>query len=664
MHLDELVNIAARELSGERAKKLTGLLSQYHRIQASTEFLTTIELLRDELKSVGDANFQIHEYIADGTKRYYDWNTPISWDIEDGSLTLIEPEMKNLCRFSAVPESVCTHSKSIDITAEVIHVHEGKREDFQNIDVKGKIVLTSASPRTMIERLYENGAIGIIAYPTEERAKGYSEMIQYVGLWPNADNVDKSTFGFSLSRQQALEIINHIKMGKKVTVQAKIKADLYNGKMHVLSTKIEGSVKPEEEIIVIAHICHPAPSANDNASGSALLMEIFKTIKTLLNNNTIKSPERTIRFLWVPEFHGTIPWIEENFKSNAFSPILCINLDMVGEHPALVGYPFTVNKASISTPTFLNDLIAEIIDKIKDNTQIVEQGGWQFPWNFRIKQFAGGSDHLLFNDEPARIPSVMFGHSDIFHHTNLDTIEKVDPTTLKRVGCTALATILASSYKRDFSREIQRIYLKGLQKRKGLFLDMYTYELTCLDKLENDSERELKSFLLNQVINTFEKYEKGLIEEIERIFGDIDEELTNFIQNDLQNFKQLIQNLREKTEIIQLEQGISELLNKIPLRKWEGPFNSSIIYQTLYDPESLQETTNLTEEKIAEIKQLSKILMENYGGFTFEIVNLIDNTRSVKEILLNLALINWRLVQPKNLISFIEMLESLQLIEY
>jgi len=258
----------------------------------------------------------------------------------------------------------------------------------------------------------------------------------------------------------------------------------------------------------------------------------------------------------------------------------------------------------------------------------------------------------------------MFGHSDIFHHTNLDTIEKVDPTTLKRVGCTAVATILAGSYKKDFSKEIQRIYLKGLQKRKGLFLDMYSYELSCLDKIENDSERELKSFLLNQVINTFENYEKRLIEEIERTFGDIDKSLANLIQNDLLNFKQLIQGLSEGTKTIQLEQGISELLNKIPLRKWEGPFNSSIIYQTLYDPESLQETTNLTEEKITEVKQLSKILMENYGGFTFEIVNLIDNTRTVEEILLNLALINWRLVQPKNLISFIEVLEDLQLIEY
>ncbi len=664
MRLDELVDIIALELSGERAKKLTGRLSQYHRIQASTEFLTTIELLRDELKNSGDTNFQIHEYIADGSKKYYEWNTPISWDIEDGSLVLLEPVRKNLCRFSEEPESICTHSKSTDVTAEVVYVHEGKREDFENIDVKGKIVLTSASPRTMIERLYDNGAIGIIAYPSEQRAKGYPEMIQYVGLWPNADNVDKSTFGFSLSRQQALEIINYMKSGKTVLVQAKIRANLYNGKMHVLSTKLEGSVTPNEEIIVIAHICHPAPSANDNASGSALLLEIYKTLKSLIDKKIIKQPEKTIRFLWVPEFHGTIPWIQENVESDSFSPILCINLDMVGEHPALIGYPFTVNKSSISTPTLLNDVIAKAVDKIKDRNNFLEQSGWQFPWNFRIKPFAGGSDHILFNDEPTRIPSVMFGHSDIFHHTNLDTIEKVDSTTLKRVGCTTIASILVHSYKEDFFEEIQSIYLEGLQERKGDFLEMYIFESNALEKIENESDKTLNSYLLHRAVDVFGMYEKKLIEEIERNFGVIEEDLSNFIQNDLLNFRQMVQKLTGKIEHIQLEQNNIELLSKVPIRRWEGPFNSSIIYQTLYDPESLRETISLSEKKIAEVKQLSKILMDNYGGFIFEIINLIDNSRSIEEILLNLALVNWRFVQPRNLLSFIEMLESLQLIEF
>jgi len=662
MHLDKLIQIVAQELSGKRAMKLTGKLSQYHRIQASSEFLTSVELLRDELMSLGDKNSQIHEYIADGTKRYYGWNTPISWDIEDGSLTLLEPETKILCRFSEVPESICTHSKPTDITTEIVHINEGKKEDFEKVEVKGKMVLTSASPRTLIERLHEYGAIGVIAYPSEDRAKGYSEMIQYVGLWPNAENVDKSTFGFSLSRKQALEIINYLNANKKVIAQARIKAEIYNGKMHVLSTKIEGSTKPEEEIIAVAHICHPAPSANDNASGSALLMEIYKTIKSLLDNNTIKQPDRTIRFLWVPEFHGTIPWIKEAVQSESFDPKICINLDMVGEHPALVGFPFTVNKASISTPTFLNDLITEVIEKVKDKNSIIEQSGWQYPWNYRIKPFAGGSDHLLFNDEPMRIPSVMFGHSDIFHHTNLDTIDKVDPTTLKRVGCTATCTLLACSYLKDLSIDIQKSYLKGLQARKGCFLNMCIEQSNFLRIAENDN-RNLISYLFKQSIEAFEQYEKKIIEEIESSFGKMDEKQINFIDEDLLCFKVSACKFISCTEQIQIDEKMSLLLEKIPKRKWEGPFNLSTIYKVMGDLDTLQKTTELTDETIAEVKQLSQTLMENYGGYVFEIINLINGTRSIKSILLSLALVNWRLIEPEKLISFIKVLESLKLIE-
>ncbi|MCG3222947.1 MAG: DUF4910 domain-containing protein, partial [Candidatus Heimdallarchaeota archaeon] len=356
MGLEKLITTITEELSGERTKRLTGILSQYHRIQASKEFLVASKLIYNKLEELGDNECQIHEYVADGTKRYYEWHAPLSWDIEDGELIQLEPEKQVLCRFSETPESICTHSKDVDFEGEVIHIGSAKPEEVEGKEIGGKIVLTTGRPRAMIDQLKELGAIGVIAYPTEERAQGHSEMIQYVGLWPNADNKEISTFGFSLSRRQASKLILQINQKKKVIVKAKIKANLYEGNMHVLSTKIEGTKKPKEEIILIAHICHPAPSANDNASGSALLFEVYRTLKSMIDKGIVEKPHRTIRFLWVPEFSGTLPWIIEKEKEEGFSPIFCINLDMVGEHPSLVGFPFTVNKTSISTPSFLNDL--------------------------------------------------------------------------------------------------------------------------------------------------------------------------------------------------------------------------------------------------------------------------------------------------------------------
>ncbi len=663
MDLQELINKVAHELSGEKTKRMTSFLSLYHRIQASKEFHTAAEFLQKELIKLGDENSYIHEYIADGTKRYSEWETPISWDIEDGSLYLVEPIKKVLCRFSEVPESVCTHSKSVNLTSEVVHVGAGKEEDFEDIDVRGKVVLTSASPRTMIERLAKHGSIGIIAYPSEQRAQGYQEMIQYVGLWPNAENVEKSTFGFSLSRKQALELIDFLNKGKKVMIRGEIKAELYEGKMHVLSTKIEGSNYPEEEIILIAHICHPAPSANDNASGSALLFEIYRTINALIEKKEIGHPERTIRFLWVPEFSGTIPWIGEQEKRKNFKPIFCINLDMVGEHPSLVGFPFTVNKTSISTPSFLNDLISECIENVKDNPLTIEQGGWQFPWNYRIKPFAGGSDHLLFNDEPLRIPSVMFGHPDTFHHTNLDTIEKVDQTTLKRVGSVATSTVISCCYKDKFSKEIQGSFLKGLEKRKGSFLNMILKELNILNHLDK-GEKDEREYLIRNLLPPYLKYERRGLQSIENLFGGLDTKISDLQRNGLNHFETSIHTLTRELADEIISKTTQQLLGKIPKRLWKGPFNASMIYRSMSDLDSLKDEIKLSENQIMDIKKLSQGMMTNYGGLMFDTINLINNERSVLEIALYLSIVEWKTIDIKIIGSFIELMRKLEFICY
>ncbi|MEE9410001.1 MAG: DUF4910 domain-containing protein [Candidatus Heimdallarchaeota archaeon] len=662
MSLEKLLHKVTRELSGERAKRFTGYLSQYHRIQASKEFLSAIKFVQNELEKLGDTNSKIHEYTADGTRRYYDWNTPISWDIEDGELLLVEPVKKILCKFSEVPESVCTHSKPVDLEAEVIHIGDASPEEMNDNNVEGKIVLTTGSPRSMIDLLADHGAIGVIAYPSEQRAQGYLQMIQYVGLWPNAENKNKSTFGFSLSRKQAIELIKYQKEGKKIVVKAKIKAKLYEGNMHVLSTKIEGTVRPEEEIILVAHICHPAPSANDNASGSALLLEIYRTIKSLIDQKKITKPERTIRFLWVPEFHGTMPWIADQKQKENFKPIYCINLDMVGEHPALVGYPFTLNKASVSTPSFLNDLITEVIEIVKDYSDAIEQGGWQFPWNYRIKPFAGGSDQLLFNDEPLRIPSVMFGHPDTFHHTNLDSIEKVDPSTLKRVGSTVVVTVLASSYENEFSEEIVRAFQKGYQIRKGQLLNLIVRELSAPISLEEEAKNE-HLYLINSTIGRFIDFEKLALESIKLSFPSIGSKLLEFVKSDREKLQQtIIESMQIQTNF-EVKSDIIKIFKQIPVRNWRGPLNAYSIFNIEKLEKENDEKLKMKQDQLQRIKQFLEKSRADYGGFLLELINLIDNKNTVEEIISFLSLIEWKIPQIKEIFDFLDLLERLELIE-
>jgi hypothetical protein len=658
MSLEKLITIITKELSGERTKRLTGILSQYHRIQASKEFLVASKLIYNKLEELGDNKCQIHEYVADGTKRYYEWHAPLSWDIEDGELIQLEPEKQILCRFSETPESICTHSKDVDFEGEVIHIGSAKPEEVQGKEIGGKIVLTTGRPRAMIDQLKELGAIGVIAYPTEERAQGHSEMIQYVGLWPNADNKEISTFGFSLSRRQASKLILQINQKKKVIVKAKIKANLYEGNMHVLSTKIEGTKKTKEEIILIAHICHPAPSANDNASGSALLFEVYRTLKSMIDKGIVEKPHRTIRFLWVPEFSGTLPWIIEKEKEEGFSPMFCINLDMVGEHPVHVGYPFTFNQSSISTPSYLNDIITEVIGHVKDNLAAIEQGGWQFPWNYRIVPYSGGSDHILFNDEPFRIPSVMFGHPDTFHHTNLDTIEKVDQTTLKRVGITTLATTIIGSSLDKYSDIIVKAYITGYQKRKAKLINMVSTEAEKIERFQK-KEKMVYKHIIMEIIKKFVENENKSIKLMQKHFQFSDRKAIDFLNNDL---KSLVGNIQEYFyEVLNqdIESEYDDTFQQIPKRKWKGPINSSKLYETMSSSFRLKKSSQISDKQLTKLKEFFTKSAGAYGGFILEITNLIDSKNTKLDILTLLSLINWKIIEFQILEDFLLLLEYL-----
>lgn len=68
MSLENLIEIVSKELSGERAKRYTAKVSSYHRIQASSGFFDAIEFIRSELERLGDKNYKIEEFIADGKK--------------------------------------------------------------------------------------------------------------------------------------------------------------------------------------------------------------------------------------------------------------------------------------------------------------------------------------------------------------------------------------------------------------------------------------------------------------------------------------------------------------------------------------------------------------------------------------------------------------------
>ncbi|MFX1558722.1 MAG: DUF4910 domain-containing protein, partial [Promethearchaeota archaeon] len=428
----DIIEIAMNEVSGKYAWDWIARISQFNRRIGSKDFHEIVKQIMNELEKYELDELQIHKYPADGKTKTWEYIGAPSWDVKSAELRLTKPKEELICRFQDIPMCVLGYSKSCNVSAELIDVGTGIREeDYEGKDVKGKIVLMSAPKLLVTAQYVEKGALGVIVYPTPEKAAGYRDMTVYNRFPIKADILEKNTFGFSITQEKALYLKDLLKKGP-VFIEANINVDVFDENLEVISAAIYGSEKLEEEIILTAHLCHPAPGANDNASGSAGLIELVRALTSLIKKGILTRPIRTIRFLWVPEFDGTFPWAKEN-EIRVKNSIVNLNLDMIGEDPMKIGEPFEICHAPYSTPSILNDIIRYYTEIIADHPKGIEINGTKVCMKYRIIPFAGGSDHQVFVDTALGIPGIMLNHSDPLWHTSLDTIDNCDPTELKRV---------------------------------------------------------------------------------------------------------------------------------------------------------------------------------------------------------------------------------------
>ena len=435
------------EVSGERAWDMVSKISRFHRIRGAGEgsdYDRCVEWLAKELRRIGLQEIQIKRYASDGFKKYFLWDSLVGWKVQEAELWMVEPEKKLIARFSDQAVSLMPYSQGGEAEADVVFVGQGKSDaDYENKDVKGKIVFAvgGGGSRVHREAVLNRGAAGVIVGPSgrEERLP-FADLIEVNRLSPSGDERGKTRFGFSLSRRQEQELLSYFERGLRVRMQAKVDATLFDGSMPVLEAKIVGQDFPNQEIIIMAHLDHYKPGANDNASGSAGMVEMARNILAMIERGDIPGLRRTIRFLWVPEMHGTIAFLSEH-QDLAQKGIAGLNLDMIGEDYALCQSSFNLTQAPFSVPGYINDVVLNFLPWL-DSRDFFSPTGSRHLFHKRIRPFGGGSDHVMFNDSSCSIPTPMLGHGDVFHHTNFDTPDKCDPTEMKRITSLALASSL------------------------------------------------------------------------------------------------------------------------------------------------------------------------------------------------------------------------------
>jgi len=454
----QLKKLVKEELSGETAKTYVEQITHFHRIQASTMFHEAAEHVKQQLIKIGLQNANIEQYPSDGSTKYWTHTSPMGWEVKNAELRLAEPEEKLLARYTDTPTCLHTCSNATPpegVTAELIDVGTGtKPEDYEGKDLKDKLVLaTGRAKQVHEEAVYKRGAAGVITDTLAHEMKNVRESIDipdahsYQGIWPTADILDKVKFGFSLSKRQGNHLRTLLKDKKTVKLQAKVDARLFASSLDIVTATIQGASRPNEEVFIIAHLCHPQPSANDNASGSGLLIETARTIQALIDSGKIARPKRTIRFLWVPEIYGTLAYLC-NHEDLTNRLIAGINLDMVGQDQELCKSTLTLDRTPDSLPSYLNDLLLSLIEESVKEFDFDTTFGSASTFRYAANPHTGGSDHHEFVDSTIAIPCVMLLQwPDTFYHTSMDTMDKVSTNSLKRVGwiTTVAALTLANA---------------------------------------------------------------------------------------------------------------------------------------------------------------------------------------------------------------------------
>lgn len=437
------------------------------------------------------------------------------------------------------------YSGSGHFTAELvfagygIHAPERNYDDYENIDVKGKLVLmTTGTPQKLeseldqeleiknrIKSAQEQGALGIIGFSPP------SSQSRYFSLRADKENYDPDfvllsagdeimDFVFKdLKTELRYQFQQIDKLGKSQSFHTGVKAyvsvnavfDPKRETRNVLA-KITGKDEDlkQEYVIIGGHMDHLGVGpmgdiyngANDNASGTAVVMEIARVMK--LNN---AQPKRTVIFAaWAGEEQGLLG--SRHYADHPTHPIektvTYFNLDMVSHGNGIVPFRGKYYGPQI-WDTIKSKLAKDILDYVEPG-----RGG------------PGGSDHSPFLAKGVPAYAIMTkGHHFKYHHPR-DDADLVDPELLKRVGdfVHEAVKIIANEsvafikprreeiYQLKYQNLINykvTIFNQAVEHRKDVKNSHVDAQLSVVKEDDELSEDELRVDVINRLIQAHEK---------------------------------------------------------------------------------------------------------------------------------------------------------------
>ncbi len=410
-------------------------------------------------------------YFQEFNVEYNKINEPLVLDVIDTD--------NNSTGYKIGEDFICRgFTGSADLTTEVVYCGYGISapelgyDDYADVDVKGKVVLvfkknpkwkideknwTSALPRHKAKVAADKGAIGLLMVSTTKDDK-WDRMIGSVVSGEGVQDEDfpqvhvSHKVAANLFKGTAMSL-KHMEKWTEETkqphsfdlknkVNLKINASFTKEKV---TSNIAGMLKgndpqlKDEYVIIGAHLDHVGkqgniyfPGANDNASGSAAVMEIAKTFAV----NNIKTDRSIIFVLFSAEESGLFgsQFMADNLPVKAEKVAAMLNMDCVGHGDS-------IRVGGGGTAPNLYKFAVENDEKfVKYKADVTWSGG--------------GADAEAFFQ--LNIPTLYFvtKNSYTYLHVPEDTPETLDPEVFEATARLAFLTVKDAASKKYTKEEI------------------------------------------------------------------------------------------------------------------------------------------------------------------------------------------------------------------
>jgi len=446
-----------QEISGDAAYEHIRFQTQFHRPRGGSDGLWRVaEYMEQTARSIGLTDVQL-------IKQAY--GTP-PWNARFADLWITEPEPERIASTIQSVLHLADYSRPTDVTGELIDIGAGMPDDFEGLDVSGKVVMTYGALGTVMREAVGNrGALGVLWYPspfspmsgTSGAGLSRPDQLRWIRVLPSqgADGYEP-TFAFGISARQGVRLSNMLaNADEPVTVHAVVESSFESQQgTEPWQVMVEGYIRGTEpglgqDIVLTSHLQEEAQSANDDASGAASMLEIGRALNRLIEEGRVPRPKRNIRFWWVTEISSQRQYFADNPEAH-HQMWVNINQDMVGANQAQdVMRKQNITRVPAARFHFFNDVVESVIEyMVTVNKYELAQAqagtpfypephmahlGSRHRYNAEVIFFHSNSDHMTFNEAPIGVPGSSFTNMpDRYIHSSDDDLWNVDRTQLGR----------------------------------------------------------------------------------------------------------------------------------------------------------------------------------------------------------------------------------------